>query len=54
MLKLKVFLSTMLRNYRVYSDMKETDFKLTADIILKRSEGTHIRLEPRQRLRSKA
>lgn len=48
MLKLKIFLSTILRNYRVYSDKTEADFKLTADIILKRSEGSHIRLEPRR------
>ncbi|KAI7815567.1 cytochrome p450 [Rhyzopertha dominica] len=49
MLKLKILLSTILRNYRVYSDVKEEDFKLQADIILKRSDGFRIRLEPRKR-----
>lgn len=48
MLKLKILLSTILRNYRVYSDLKEKDFKLQADIILKRAEGFQIRLEPRK------
>uniref|UniRef100_A0A1A9WN03 Cytochrome P450 n=1 Tax=Glossina brevipalpis TaxID=37001 RepID=A0A1A9WN03_9MUSC len=47
-LKLKILLSTILRNYRVYSDLKESDFKLQADIILKREEGFRIRLEPRK------
>ncbi|XP_058814197.1 cytochrome P450 4g15-like [Topomyia yanbarensis] len=47
MLKLKVLLSTVLRNYRVVSDLKETDFKLQADIILKRTDGFRIQLEPR-------
>ncbi|XP_035895706.1 cytochrome P450 4g15 [Anopheles stephensi] len=49
MLKLKIILSTILRNFRVHSDLKEEDFKLQADIILKREEGFQIRLEPRQR-----
>ncbi|XP_049301341.1 cytochrome P450 4g15 [Anopheles funestus] len=53
MLKLKIILSTILRNFRVHSDLKEEDFKLQADIILKREEGFQIRLEPRQR-KSKA
>lgn len=48
MLKLKILLSTILRNYRVFSDMKEKDFKLQGDIILKREEGFQIRLEPRK------
>lgn len=48
MLKLKILLSTILRNYRVYSDMTEEDFKLQADIILKREEGFRIRLQPRR------
>ncbi|KAI9589365.1 hypothetical protein GQX74_007534 [Glossina fuscipes] len=47
MLKLKILLSTILRNYRVHSDLKESDFKLQADIILKREEGFRIRLERR-------
>ncbi|XP_055371265.1 cytochrome P450 4g15 [Condylostylus longicornis] len=50
MLKLKILLSTILRNYRVFSDLKESDFKLQADIILKREEGFKVRLQPRQRL----
>lgn len=49
MLKLKIILSTILRNFRVHSDLKEGDFKLQADIILKREEGFQIRLEPRKR-----
>ncbi|XP_046992824.1 cytochrome P450 4g15 [Schistocerca americana] len=49
MLKLKIILSTILRNYRVYSDLTEKDFKLTADIILKRAEGFKVRMEPRVR-----
>lgn len=48
MLKLKILLSTILRNYRVYSDLKEKDFRLQADIILKREEGFKVRLGPRQ------
>lgn len=48
MLKLKILLSTILRNYRVYSDLTEADFKLQADIILKREEGFRVRLQPRQ------
>ncbi|XP_068154560.1 cytochrome P450 4g15 [Drosophila tropicalis] len=47
MLKLKILLSTILRNYRVYSDLSESDFKLQADIILKREEGFRVRLQPR-------
>ncbi|KAH8408965.1 hypothetical protein KR009_004607 [Drosophila setifemur] len=49
MLKLKILLSTILRNYRVYSDLSESDFKLQADIILKREEGFRVRLQPRTR-----
>ncbi|KAI4492983.1 hypothetical protein M0802_009820 [Mischocyttarus mexicanus] len=48
MLKLKILLSTILRNFRVVSDIKEKDFRLQADIILKRAEGFPIRLEPRK------
>lgn len=50
MLKLKIILSTILRNFRVYSDLKESDFKLQADIILKRAEGFKVRLQPRKKL----
>lgn len=49
MLKLKIILSTILRNFRVHSDLKEEDFRLQADIILKREEGFQVRLEPRKR-----
>lgn len=49
MLKLKILLSTILRKYRVISDMKESEFRLQADIILKREEGFQVRLENRQR-----
>nr|QQL94340.1 cytochrome P450 4g15 [Prodiamesa olivacea] len=48
MLKLKVILSTILRQFRVHSDLKEQDFRLQADIILKREEGFQVRLEPRK------
>ncbi|XP_015180681.1 PREDICTED: cytochrome P450 4g15 [Polistes dominula] len=48
MLKLKILLSTILRNFRVVSDVQEKDFRLQADIILKRAEGFPIRLEPRK------
>lgn len=47
MLKLKILLSTMLRNYRVKSCAEEKDFKLQADIILKRADGFRIIIEPR-------
>ncbi|KAL0100479.1 hypothetical protein PUN28_019659 [Cardiocondyla obscurior] len=49
MLKLKIILSTIMRNFRVKSDIKESDFRLQADIILKRAEGFKIRLVPRKR-----
>ncbi|KAJ8667691.1 hypothetical protein QAD02_009354 [Eretmocerus hayati] len=47
MLKLKVLISTILRNYKITSNLKESDFKLQVDIILKRSDGFRIKLEPR-------
>lgn len=47
MLKLKILLSTIIRNYKVFSKCTEDDFKLQADIILKRTDGFRIRLEPR-------
>lgn len=47
MLKLKILLSTICRNFSVYSKYKESDFKLQGDIILKRSDGFRIRVEPR-------
>jgi cytochrome P450 family 4 len=48
MLKLKVLLSTILRNFHVRSTVAEKDFKLQADIILKRTDGFKIVLEPRK------
>ncbi|XP_033338889.2 cytochrome P450 4g15 isoform X1 [Megalopta genalis] len=48
MLKLKIVLSTIMRNFRVKSSVKESDFRLQADIILKRAEGFKIKLEPRK------
>ncbi|XP_043270995.1 cytochrome P450 4g15 [Venturia canescens] len=48
MLKLKILLSTILRNYRVRSCVKESDFRLQADVILNRAEGFKIQLEPRR------
>uniref|UniRef100_A0A1B0CWB4 Cytochrome n=1 Tax=Lutzomyia longipalpis TaxID=7200 RepID=A0A1B0CWB4_LUTLO len=50
MLKLKILLSTILRNYRVYSNIDEKAFKLQADIILKREEGFPVRVVPRKKL----
>lgn len=50
MLKLKVLLSTILRNFKIHSDLEEKDFKLQADIILKRAEGFQVRVESRKRL----
>jgi cytochrome P450 family 4 len=47
MLKLKVLLSTILRNFHVTSRVPEKEFKLQADIILKRTDGFRIVLEPR-------
>lgn len=49
MLKLKVLLSTILRNYKILSDIKEKDFRLKVDIILKRADGFRIKLEPRNK-----
>lgn len=48
MLKLKILLSTILRNYRIHADVAEADYKLQADIILKREEGFPIRVVPRR------
>ncbi|KAF5302920.1 hypothetical protein FQA39_LY02100 [Lamprigera yunnana] len=47
MLKLKVLLSTIMRNFVVKSKCQESDFQLQGDIILKRAEGFPISLEPR-------
>jgi cytochrome P450 family 4 len=48
MLKLKVLLSTIVRNFKVNSTVPEKDFKLQADIILKRTDGFRITLEKRE------
>nr|QYA71956.1 cytochrome P450 [Anoplophora glabripennis] len=50
MLKLKILLSTILRNYKVNATIPEKDFQLQADIILKRAEGFKVSLEPRKTL----
>nr|AVL92841.1 CYP450 [Locusta migratoria] len=52
MLKLKILLSTVLRNYKIMSDIKESEFKLQGDIILKRADGFRIRIEPRKSLKA--
>jgi cytochrome P450 family 4 len=49
MLKLKILLSTILRNFRVHADIKESEFKLQGDIILKREEGFPVYLTPREK-----
>lgn len=48
MLKLKVLLSTILRNFKVTSSCTQKDFKLQGDIILKRADGFRIKLEERR------
>lgn len=53
MLKLKIILSTILRNFKVNSRLSEKDWKLQADIILKRTDGFNITLEPRKSLKPK-
>lgn len=52
MLKLKILLSTLLRNFVIHSDRKESDYRLQADIILKREDGFDIRLQPRRAVRA--
>lgn len=47
MLKLKILLSTILRNYHIKSNLTEKDFKLQGDIILKREDGFRLELEER-------
>ncbi|KAF7277733.1 cytochrome P450 4g15 [Rhynchophorus ferrugineus] len=48
MLKLKILLSTILRNYKIKSNWTEDDYKLQGDIILKRADGFKISLERRK------
>lgn len=50
MLKLKVILSTVLRHFKVAPGIPEKDWQLQADIILKRTDGFRIRLEPRNNI----
>nr|QOL02379.1 cytochrome P450 4g15-like protein [Glyphodes pyloalis] len=52
MLKLKVLLSTILRNFRVVSNVTEDQFTLQGDIILKRTDGFRLKIEPRKRVPS--
>lgn len=47
MIKLKVLLSTILRAYKINSNLTQDDFKLQADIILKRTDGFRIEIERR-------
>lgn len=47
-LKLKIVLATIMRQFHVNSHLKEEDFRLQADLILKREEGFHIQLQPRK------
>ncbi|KAI5634331.1 cytochrome p450 domain-containing protein [Phthorimaea operculella] len=54
LLKLKVLLATILRNYKMVSDVPQEEFQLQADIILKRSDGFRVRIEPRNRVPSSA
>lgn len=46
-LKLKILLSTIMRNFKISSSCTEADFKLQADIILKRTDGFRISIEKR-------
>lgn len=54
MLKLKVLLSTLLRNYKVVSNVTEAEFVLRGDIILKREDGFRIKLQPRTQVQAAA
>lgn len=48
MLKLKVLLAGVLRKFKFHSIASEKDFKLQADIILKRGDGFQIQVEKRE------
>lgn len=48
MIKLKILLSTILRAYRVRSSVPQSDYKLQADIILKRTDGFRVEIEARR------
>lgn len=47
MIKMKVLLSTILRNYRLVSGLKEESWKLQATSILTREDGYSIKIQPR-------
>lgn len=49
MLKLKILLANILRQYKINSKLTEADYKLQADIILKRTDGFRIEIEPRRK-----
>lgn len=49
MLKLKVILSTVLRNFKVVPGLPQNEWQLQGDIILKRTDGFRIKLEPRKK-----
>lgn len=46
-MSLKVILSTVLRKYRVYSDVDLKNIELKVELFLKPVHGYRIRLEPR-------
>lgn len=50
MLKLKILLANILRSYKINSKLTEADYKLQADIILKRTDGFRIEIEPRKKM----
>jgi cytochrome P450 family 4 len=47
MLKLKILLAQIVRNFKIKSVVPEKDFQLQADIILKRADGFRVILEER-------
>lgn len=51
MLKLKILLSTILRNFHVRTVKNENEWQLQADIILKRTDGFRVVLEPRKKIK---
>ncbi|KAK7601298.1 hypothetical protein V9T40_008739 [Parthenolecanium corni] len=53
-LKLKVLLSTILRKFRVVANKDEKEWQLQADIILKRTDGFRVILEPRKKVKTVA
>jgi cytochrome P450 family 4 len=49
MLKMKIILAQVIREFHITSHLKEKDYRLQADLILKREDGFLIQLEPRKR-----